>query len=167
MERETIFTQLGKAAIKIAKLLSEDQSLCRLLKYNVENPFDTALSDITKEEVYDKNVRLRPLIRLDELSENFVLVSWNYGETDYNQDTGILTLSIDIFTDIKTWNINDICQRPFKIMDSVYTNLNNLRVSGIGKLLFQSFELKILSDEYSQHKMVFTVNVMNSNETIK
>ena len=87
MARETVFTQMGKASTKIAKILSTDPTLGRYLKHQVKNPLAENLSDPTKDELFDKNIRLRPCIRLDELTESFVVINWDYGEIGDNTDT--------------------------------------------------------------------------------
>lgn len=167
MKRETIFTQLGAAGTKMARILSADTELGRFLKHQVSDPLDVNLSNPTKSELLDHNIRLRPLIRLDELTESFVILNWDYGEIDNNTDFALATLSIDIFCNLDAWMINDICQRPFKIMDYITRDLNGARLTGLGTLRLVNFELKTLSDEYSQHKMVFIIETNSSNETLK
>jgi hypothetical protein len=167
MKRETIFTQLGAAGTKMARILSADAELGRFLKHQVSDPLDVNLSDPTKGELLDHNIRLRPLIRLDELTESFIILNWDYGEIDDNTDFALATLSIDIFCNLDAWMINDICQRPFKIMDYIARDLNGTRLTGLGTLRLVNFELKTLSDEYSQHKMVFIIETNSSNETLK
>lgn len=166
MKRETIFTQLGAAGIKMARILSTDAELGRFLKHQVSNPLDEKLSNPTRDELLDHNIRLRPLIRLDELTESFIILNWDYGEIDNNTDFALATLSIDIFCNLDAWMINDICQRPFKIMDYVARNLDGARLTGLGTLRLMNFELKTLTDEYSQHKMVFVIETNNSRETL-
>lgn len=167
MKRETIFTQLGTAGTKMAKILSTNSELGRFLKHQVTNPLDPELSDPTRAELLDHNIRLRPLIRLDELTESFIILNWDYGEISDNADFALATLSVDIFCNLDAWMINDICQRPFKIMDYISRDLNGARLTGLGTLRLINFELKTLTDEYSQHKMVFVIETNSSNETLR
>ena len=166
-KRENVFTQLGSANYKIAQLLCKDEDLRRYLKYSIENPMDESLPIPPLEDVWKNNIRIKPLLHLDELRESFALVSWDYGSVGYNSDFSSLALHVDIFTPINAWDINEVCQRPFRIMDLILQDLNNKRVSGIGTLNFYSFELKIISNEYTQHQMVFYLDVNNSNETLE
>lgn len=163
-KQETIFTQIGAAATKIVQKLSSNKELGRYLKYMVIDPLDPSLEEVTFSDLLNKNIRSHPLLRLDELTEGFIIVSWDTGSIGENLDFSTLTLAIDIFVNIQSWAINNDCQRPFIIMDYIYRDLQNLRVSGIGKLKFDSFELKVFTDEYSQHKMWFYVDVNSSNE---
>ena len=162
--RETIFSQLGSALTKIARILSGNVELARYLKYMDEEPLSDTFPDPQKTDIYDHNIRYRPLIRLDELHEAFCIIAWTYGSVGYNMDFGTAMLSVDIFCPIDAWMMNDVCQRPFRIMDILMRELNNKRITGIGQLKFEAFELKILTDEYSQHKMTFSIDANNSNE---
>ena len=90
--RENVFTQLGTANYKIAQLLCKDEDLRRYLKYSIENPMDSNLETPALEDVWNNNIRTKPLIHLDELRESFCLVTWDYGSVGYNTDFSSLAL---------------------------------------------------------------------------
>lgn len=163
--RETIFSQLSSALTKIVKLLCSNEELGRYLRYMDQEPLSDKFPAPKRDELFDHNIRFRPLIRLDELHEAFIIAAWTYGSVGYNTDFGTAMLSIDIFCPIDAWAMNDVCQRPFRIMDIIMRELNNKRLTGIGQLKWEAFELKILTDEYSQHKLTFSIDTNNSNES--
>ena len=154
------FEELGRAINKIAQKLNRNQSLCRLLKYMDKNPLDPSLADWdTSISLIGSNIRTIPKVRANEVSEGFVIISIPSFELDDNEDFTSCIVAIDIICPIDKWGIDDICPRPYKIMDVIYDDLQDSRVTGIGTLQFLSESQSVIYEEVTDHQMFFQVSV--------
>lgn len=154
------FEELGRAINKIAQKLNRNQSLCRLLKYMDKNPLSESLEDWDSSlSLIGTNIRTIPKVRANEVSEAFVIISIPSFELDDNEDFSDCLIAIDVICPIDKWAIDDICPRPYKIMDVIYDELQNSRVTGIGTLQFLSASQSVIYEEVTDHQMLFQVTV--------
>lgn len=154
------FEELGRAINKIAQKLNRNQSLCRLLKYMDKDPLNSSIEDWdTSISLIGTNIRTIPKVRANEVTEAFVIISIPSFELDDNEDFSACLIAIDVICPIDKWAIDDICPRPYKIMDVIYDELQNSRVTGIGTLQFLSSQQSVIYEEVTDHQMMFQVTV--------
>lgn len=154
------FEELGRAINKIAQKLNRSQTLCRLLKYMDKDPLSSSLDDWdTSISLIGNNIRTVPKVRANEVSEAFVIISIPSFELDENEDFSACLVAIDVICPMEKWAIDDICPRPYKIMDAIYDELQNSRVTGIGTLQFLSESQSVIYEEVTDHQMIFQVTI--------
>lgn len=152
------FQEMGRAMNKIAQKLNKNQSLCRLLKYMQSNPLSSDLKDWDSTvSLIGSNIRIIPKVRANEATEAFVIISIPEFELSDNEDFTSCLIAIDIICPMDKWNIDDICPRPYKIMDIIYDELQNSKVTGIGTLQFLSGNQTVIYEEVTDHQMIFQV----------
>lgn len=154
---KNLFNELGKNLLSVVKLLSEDKELKQLLKYPVTNPYE--LKEPTFQEVYLKNITVLPKVDFEQLKEGIVVVNIPRGDRLYDNDEFFDNyFSIDIFTTMDSWIINDLILRPFKIMQIIQNKIDRKRLTGIGTIELKNFSLEVVSEEVTCYHMVFGVN---------
>ena len=92
------FAVMGDNIFQIAKRLSRDQSICRLLHYTDRNPLSKEHPDIKGTELLHKNILVVPKPP-DSLitKENFIVVLFdNFVIDGYNKDFKISTVRFNI-----------------------------------------------------------------------
>lgn len=152
------FTDLGRALNKIAQKLNSDQELRRLLKYMQSDPLSTGYDDIDMSiSLINKNILIVPKLSTKEVVESFILIAIPTFEVDSNLDFTSATITVDVICPLDKWLIDDICPRPFKIMDRISDLLEGSRVTGIGTLNFVTGSQSVIYEGVSDHQMVFEV----------
>lgn len=64
------FAVMGFNTFKIVDKLASNQRLCRLLKYNVRDPFSTKYPDVVGEDLIDKQLCIVPKLFDDSTEKN-------------------------------------------------------------------------------------------------
>ena len=152
------FEEIGRALNRIAQKLNKDQLLCRLLKYMESNPLSGELDDWDDTvSLVGTNIRIVPKVRLNEVTEPYVVITIPTIELHDNIDFSLLTIQIDVLCPIDKWQIDDICPRPFKIMQRIYDCLQASKVTGIGTMQFLTSSQSVIYEGVSDNQMVFQV----------
>ena len=152
-----LFEDLGRALNKIAQKLANDKSLCLLLKDMSTTPLDESKNFVLPQTILNDAIRIKPKVEPYEVTQGFVIISIpNFGVGD-NMDFNDATITIDVICPIDKWLIDDICPRPYKIMERVYDCLQSSRVTGIGTMEFISCSQNVIYEDVTDHQMVFQV----------
>ena len=122
-----------------------------------ETPLDKSQSYDITNPLLEKNIRIKPKVNPNECTEAFVVVSIPNFEPGDNVDFNDATVAIDVICPIDKWLIDDICPRPYKIMERVYDCLQSSRVTGIGTMEFISCSQNVIYEDVTDHQMVFQV----------
>lgn len=155
--------ELGTNLFQIANRLLANQNLLKYLKCTDVNPLDHEDIENPIKTILHKNIKVVPLVDEKEFNtESKVVIVYESGDVD-NENTEYVNLVLDIlvYTPLLEWQINDINLRPFLIMSEIENSLKNKRVEGLGVMNYLGFELSMLTDELSCHRMRFTFNVFN------
>lgn len=152
------FEEIGRTLNRIAQKLNKDQPLCRLLKYMESNPLSNELDNWDDTvSLVGTNIRIVPKVRLNEITEPYVVITIPQIELHDNLDFSLLTVQIDVLCPIDKWQIDDICPRPFKIMQRIYDCLQASKVTGIGTMQFLTSSQSVIYEGVSDNQMVFQV----------
>lgn len=161
MEQENIYSQVGKAVKKIALKLFENKELLKLLQDMSDDPFNNATFKVDNTlDFKNGNIRTVPNVDTTKVKQGAVVILPYYGETEDNFNFSIAGFTFDIFLPIDKWSINNEIQRPYEIASRIYNSMNGSRVTGIGLLRHDGFDLKIIDDNISLHSMKFTVDTV-------
>lgn len=161
MEQENIYSQVGKAVKKIALKLFENKELLKLLQDMSDDPFNNVTFKVNNTlDFKNGNIRTVPNVDTTKVKQGVIVVIPYYGMTGENSQFSLSGFSFDIFLPIDKWQINNEIQRPYEIMSKIYNLVNNSRVTGIGVLRHDGFELDVVSNEVSLHSMKFTVDTV-------
>ena len=155
------YIQIGEAVSKIALKLTEDKDLIKLLCNMSNNPLNEELNnDENFLDFQSGIIRTTPKVNFSELKRGVVTIIPYYGATEDNSSFSLVGINFNVFLPIDKWQINSLSQRPYLIMSRLYQVLNNSRVTGIGTLRHEGFELDIISDEISLHTLKFSVDAV-------
>lgn len=101
------FTVMGTNAFNIANKLMQNQRLCRLLKYQVRDPFDTnKYEDVDGVILLNKQIMITPKI-WDESTEktSYIVALFDSFVTNaINPDYKIDTISFDVACPYDEWD---------------------------------------------------------------
>lgn len=148
---------LGKNLILIAKRLCANQKLCKYLFYTDENPqFNEDIENVQKT-ILNNNIKVVPIVKETEnnLQSTLCLV---YPEVVLDSDNvSYVNVALDvlIYVPLRQWIINEENLRPFSIISEVEESLKGKTVEGVGRLVYNGFELNLLTSELSCYKMSF------------
>lgn len=156
---ENIFVGLSNSLNKIALQLSQDQIICRLLKYTQEDPLSKSLPDwdVYRDKLLHKNIRIVPALSENEIAESFIVLVCPAGTANLNDEFANLTITIDIYTRVDQWLLDDWGLRPFLLMDRVKKLVDKKRLTNIGEIIFTDFSFDMVSEEIAKHSMTFLV----------
>ena len=154
--------EIGENLIKIATLLLSNSRLCRLLKYTNQEPFSETLSDVSQKEILHKNIKIVPLVKEDETNtESVVVIVFNEGVVEDNREFKRISFDIMVYVPLSEWILNDENLRPFLIISEIEKSLKDKRIQSLGKINYKGFEVSLVTDILSCHRMKFELDVYN------
>lgn len=154
--------EIGENLTKIAKLLLSNSRLGRLLKYTDKSPFSDEHEDVPQKELLHKNIKIVPLIKEDETNtESVVAIVLNEGVVQDNKEFKRISFDIMVYVPLSEWILNDENLRPFLIMSEVEKSLKNKKIQSLGTIDYKGFEVSLVTDILSCHRMRFEIDVFN------
>lgn len=154
--------ELGSNLFKIALRLLNNQRLCKYLKYTDANPLDNPDFKNPVKEILHHNIKVVPLVNVDEnTTEGTICVVYDSGEVNSNAEFDDIFLSVLIYTPLREWQINDMNLRPFLIMSEIEKSIKNKTIDGLGKLKYNGFKLKLVTDDISCYQMLFSLDTFD------
>lgn len=132
------FAVMGNNTFKIANLLTENQRICRLLKYQARDPFSPERPDVDGLELINKQILIVPKIFDDTREEMSYITAIfdDYTVNPFNPEFKNFTLRFDIACPYDKWLIDEQSLRPYLIMQEIDQIFNGGKLSGIGTLQF-------------------------------
>ena len=154
--------EIGENLFKIANLLLDNSRLCRLLKYTDTEPFSEEKSDVPKQNILHNNIKIVPLVKEEETNtESVVAIVFSEGVVADNREFKRVSFDIMVYVPLSEWILNDINLRPFLIMSEIEKSLKNKRIESLGNIDYKGFEVSLVTDVLSCHRMRFEIDVFN------
>lgn len=158
------FAVMGNNTFKIAHKILNNQRICRLLKYQVRDPFDKEkYADVDGEDLMGKQILIVPKI-FDENTEKMSYVTAIFDDFVVNQmnpDFKISTIRFDIACPYDEWLLDEGSLRPYLIMQEIDEMFNQAKLSGIGNLQFHRADALALSPQIGGYSMRYKINEFN------
>lgn len=158
------FSVMGTNAFNMANKLMQNQQLCRLLKYQVRDPFDTEkYENVDGVLLLNKQIMITPKI-WDESTEkvSYVIVLFNSFVTNLmNPDFKVDTIGIDVACPYDEWVLNGHSLRPYLIMEEVDSMFNGAEMAGIGTLEFVRADRNVFTPQIGGYTMQYKINEFN------
>ena len=157
------FQVMGENLFKIVNKLSANQNVCRLLKYQTDDPFSSSLPNVSGDELINKQICIVPKLP-DETEEktSFIIAIFDkFIVNPENADFKISTIRFDVLCPFDSWLLNSNSLRPYLLMNEVDTMFNGSKLSGIGNLEFMKAEALVLSSQLGGYTMWYRVNEFN------
>lgn len=151
------FSTMGDNLFKIANKMCQNQSLCRLLKYQTRQPFSSLLPDLDGDELLHKQILVVPKIpENDDELVSFVVARFDrFIKSEANPEFKTVTLRFDIACPYEEWALDGQSMRPYLIMAEIDKMFNGARLAGIGKVSFVNADPLILTPQIGGYSMVF------------
>ena len=154
--------EIGENLFKIANLLLNNSRLCRLLKYTDAEPFSEEKPDVPKQNILHNNIKIVPLVKEEETNtESVVAIVFSEGVVTDNREFKRISFDIMVYVPLLEWILNDINLRPFLIMSEIEKSLKNKRIESLGTIDYKGFEVSLVTDVLSCHRMRFEIDVFN------
>lgn len=158
------FAVMGDNTFTIANRLMQNQNICRLLKYQVRDPFDKKkYEDVDGADLINKQILIVPKI-FDESTEKtsyIVALFDNFVVTMGNTDFKIATIRFDIACPYEEWLLDGHTLRPYAIMQEIDNEFNDKKMAGIGRVQFYSATPLTLTPWIGGYSMYYKVHEFN------
>jgi hypothetical protein len=157
------FAVMGLNTFLVADKLMSNQRLCRLLKYNVRNPFDENLPDVNGEDLIHKQIKIVPKISDDELEKmSYVTAVFsNFSASVSNPEFKHTWIRFDVACPYDEWLLDGRSLRPYLIMEEIDNMFNKGRLAGIGKVQFEKADALNLTPYLGGYSMVYHIHEFN------
>lgn len=117
MDTQRRFAVMGENLFKIANKIINNQTICRLLKYQDTDPFSKEHEDVDGAELLHKQIVIVPKIPEDGIECSFVVVVFNdFTINQANPDFKLTSIRFDILCPFSEWVLNAANLRPYLIM---------------------------------------------------
>ncbi len=158
------FSVMGTNAFNIANKLMQNQNLCRLLKYQVRDPFDKQkYEEVDGIILLNKQIMITPKI-WDESTEktSYVVALFNsFVKNVMNPDYKIDSISFDVACPYDEWVLNGQSLRPYLIMEEIDKMFNGAQMAGIGTLEFIRADRNVFTSQIGGYTMEYSINEFN------
>ena len=157
------FAVMGTNTFNIANKLMQNQRLCRLLKYQVRDPFDSKYEDVDGVSLLNKQIMIVPKIFDDstEKTSYVVAIFSNFITNALNPDFKLSTVRFDVACPYDEWVLNDKSLRPYLMMQEIDDMFNQAQMAGIGTLQFIRAESIVLTPQIGGYSMLYQINEFN------
>ena len=155
---------MGENAFNIANKLMQNQKLCRLLKYQVRDPFDKEkYEDVDGITLLNRQIMIMPKIFDDSTEKTSYIVAMfsNFVVNQLNPDFKLSSIRFDIACPYDEWVLNDKSLRPYLMMQEVDDMFNGAKMAGIGTLQFVRAESIVLTPQIGGYSMIYQINEFN------
>ncbi len=157
------FAVMGDNTFTIANRLMQNQTICRLLKYQVRDPLDSKYPDVDGADLINKQILIVPKIYDDstEKTSYITAIFNNFNVTLGNSDFKIATIRFDIACPYEEWLLDGHTLRPYAIMQEIDNMFNESKMAGIGKVHFESANPLTLTPWIGGYSMYYKVHEFN------
>lgn len=157
------FAVMGTNTFNIANKLMQNQRLCRMLKYQVRDPFDKKYEDVDGVDLLNKQIMIVPKIFDDstEKTSYIVAIFSNFVTNIINPDFKLSTVRFDVACPYDEWVLNDRSLRPYLMMQEIDNMFNGASMEGIGTLQFVRAESIVLTPQIGGYSMLYQINEFN------
>lgn len=157
------FAVMGDNTFKILNKLVNNQRICRLLKYQVRDPFSNKYEDVDGVDLLNKQILAVPKV-FDASTEKMsyiIAVFDNFVVNQFNPDFKISTVRFDIACPYDEWLLDENSLRPYLIMQEIDNMFNQGKLAGIGNLQFHRADMLTLSPQLGGFSMEYKINEFN------
>lgn len=157
------FAVMGENLFKVLDKLVNNQTICRLLKYQTTNPLSKELPDVDGIDLLNKQLIIVPKIpENDDIECSFIIVVFDkYIVNPSNDDFKLSTLRFEVVCPYEEWLIDEDNLRPYLLMQEIDGMFNQAKLSGIGKLQFSHCVPLTLSPQMGGYTLYYTINEFN------
>lgn len=158
------FSVMGENAFNMANKLMKNQNICRLLKYQVRDPFDNnKYQNVDGLLLLNKQIMITPKIWDDSTEKtSYIVVLFNSFTTNIiNPDYKIDTIGIDVACPYDEWVLNGHSLRPYLIMEEIDKMFNGAQMAGIGTLEFVRADRNVFTSQIGGYTMLYRINEFN------
>ena len=158
------FAVMGTNTFNVANKLMSNQKLCRLLKYQVRDPFDPVkYPDVDGVDLLNKQIMIVPKIFDDSTEKTSYVVAMFSGFTTnmLNPDYKLSTVRFDVACPYDEWVLNDKSLRPYLLMQEIDDMFNQAQMAGIGTLQFVRADSLVLTPQIGGYSMWYKINEFN------
>jgi hypothetical protein len=72
-----------------------------------------------------------------------------------------VSFDVMVYVPLSEWILNDENLRPFLIVSEIEKSLKDKRIQSLGKINYKGFEVSLVTDILSCHRMKFELDVYN------
>ncbi len=158
------FAVMGTNTFNIANKLMSNQNLCRLLKYEVRDPFNKEkYADVDGVDLLNKQIMIVPKIFDDSTEKTSYVVAMFSGFTTntLNPDYKLSTVRFDVACPYDEWVLDERSLRPYLIMQEIDDMFNGAQMAGIGTLQFVRADSLVLTPQIGGYSMLYRINEFN------
>ena len=157
------FAVMGTNAFNMANKLVQNQKICRLLKYQVTDPFEDKYEDVDGLKLLNKQVMITPKIWDDSTEKTSYIVALfdNFVINTLNPDFKLSTISFDVACPYDEWVLKGHSLRPYLIMEEIDKMFNGAQMAGIGTLQFVRADRNVFTPLIGGYTMKYQINEFN------
>lgn len=158
------FAVMGENAFNMANKIMQNQNICRLLKYQVKDPFNTdKYQDVDGVLLLNKQIMITPKIWDEDTEKTSYIVALfdTFTNNLINPDFKIDTLSFDIACPYDEWILNGHSLRPYLLMQEIDQMFNGAQMAGIGTLQFVRADRNVFTSQIGGYTMKYSINEFN------
>ena len=157
------FAVMGTNTFNVANKLMQNQRLCRLLKYQVRDPFNKEYEDVDGISLLNKQIMIVPKIFDDstEKTSYIVAIFSNFNTNLINPDFKESSVRFDVACPYDEWVLDEKSLRPYLLMQEIDDMFNGAQMAGIGTLQFVRADSIVLTPQIGGYSMLYKINEFN------
>lgn len=158
------FAVMGDNTFRILNKLINNQRVCRLLKYQVRDPFnEEKYPDVDGIELLNKQILAVPKIYDSSVEKMSYIVALfdSFVVNSANPDFKLSSVRFDIACPYDEWVLDEESLRPYLLMQEIDNMFNQGKLAGIGNLEFVRADALVLTPQMGGYSMKYRINEFN------
>lgn len=154
------FAVMGENLFKIVYKLIENQTICKLLKYQDADPLSK--ESVDGSELLHNQIIIVPKIPESGVECSFIIVVFDqYTINPSNPDFKVSRIRFDVVCPFSEWIVNANSLRPYLLMQEIDKEFNQAKLNGLGNLQFTHSTPLVLSPQMGGYSMYYQINEFN------
>lgn len=143
----------------ITDLILRNDRLKKLLHYTSKDALRRPkLSDEQTYELFGKNIKLVPKVKIDEEVLNYLVISFDdFATNPTNPEFRDSLIAFDIICHFDQWQLEDFQLRPYRIAAEIDSMIDGQKLTGIGRLQFFGAGQQNWTDEFGGLTLFYSV----------
>ncbi|MEK4008337.1 hypothetical protein [Paenibacillus sp. FSL H3-0333] len=157
------FEQINAYIYDTMLLLIDNQNLCKLLEYPVDDPFQEADIEESDTLLYNKIFPYPKVPKVETKKSSSLCIffdDFRIGSSNRGTKEGTIIFNIVVHNDL--WRMTGTGMlRPYSILSEIDQIFNNERVMGIKKLQFDKARFLYVNENYSGYQVSYSITSVN------
>lgn len=151
------FCDIGSNLNIIARRLTQEENLLRLLIHTSKDAEDMELTQEQIENAFGDQIKIVPVIHKEEHIKNYIVIQFGAFTPTPDGFYKNYVITFDVICNVENWMLKDYTPRPYKIMAEIDELIAETKIDSVGPVTFLAAQNLIINEELSGFTLSYAV----------